>query len=290
MGYGKLGILVGFPVLLLFSLLVLSESSYAAHASITYSEPAIFEACEFQVFFPTKTTRKQAFTHGVETVIIQSVYDGESPFMRAECPSLAKFFPSPKEMIVQFRSILENYARISAIPNPQITIQETELGVEGTFAGVRKAGGFDIKIFGKVIIGNRSFLSLLVSEELKKFPSDKSIYFLNTVQAKSDIPKQRRRTVSELLTVHAARTLFPIFLCFLGIAAFKYGLQRFDLKFKLPLWLAFISLWILGTLISFIFGLEIAGKIVPGFSLLVFVIGLIVWVIGLLFGRRKKEV
>lgn len=147
---------------------------------IAYSEPATFEACEFRVFFPTRTTRKRAFSNGIESVMIQSVYDGEGPFMRAECLPLA----DPKETIAQFRTILENQARMAGIPNPEITIQKSKLGVVGTYGGVRKAGGFDIKIFGKLIIGNRSLLSLLASEELEKFPSDKTVYFLNTVEAK----------------------------------------------------------------------------------------------------------
>ena len=146
----------------------------------TYSEPTTFEACEFRVFFPTRTTRKRTFSNGTESVMIQSVYNGESPFMRAECLPLA----NPQETKAQFRNILENQARMAGILNPEITIQKSKLGVVGTYGGVRKAGGFDIKLFGKLIIGNRSLLSLSVSEELEKFPSDKAVYFLNTVEAR----------------------------------------------------------------------------------------------------------
>ena len=147
---------------------------------ITYSEPTTFSNCEFRVFFPTKTQRKTAFANGIESLIVQSVYDGQSPFMRAECLPLS----NPNETIAAFRSILENQARNAGIQNPEITIEKSKLGVVGTYAGVRKAGGFDVKFFGKLVIGNVSLLSLLISEEAAKFPSDKAVYFLNTVERK----------------------------------------------------------------------------------------------------------
>lgn len=149
-------------------------------SSITYSELTTFSNCEFRVFFPTKTQKKTAFANGIESLIVQSVYDGESPFMRAECLPLS----NPNETIAAFRSILENQARNAGLQNPEITIEKGKLGVIGTYAGVRKAGGFDIKFFGKLVIGNTSILSLLVSEEASKFPSDKVVYFLNTVEKK----------------------------------------------------------------------------------------------------------
>jgi len=147
---------------------------------ITYSEPLTFTGCEFRVFFPTKTQQKRAFANGIESLIVQGVYDGESPFMRAECLPLS----DPNETIAAFRTILENQARNAGVKNPEITIKKDKLGVIGTYAGVRKAGGFDIKVFGKLVIGNVSILSLLVSEEAARFPSDKAVYFLNTLERK----------------------------------------------------------------------------------------------------------
>jgi len=41
-----------------------------------------------------------------------------------------------------------------------------------------------LKIFGKLIIGNFSILSLVVSEELSQFPSKKAVFFMNTVTRK----------------------------------------------------------------------------------------------------------
>ena len=168
--------LIVFTVWLFFII----NSTADGGSPIAYSEPVTFKGCEFRVFFPTKTQHKRAFANEIESRIVQSVYDGESPFMRAECLPLS----DPNETIAAFRTILENQARNSGLQNPEITIENGELGVVGTYAGVRKAGGFDVKVFGKLVIGNASILSLLVSEEAARFPSDKAVYFLNTVERK----------------------------------------------------------------------------------------------------------
>lgn len=90
---------------------------------------------------------------------MQSVYDSESPFMRAECLPLSNL----SETITTFRPILENQSRIVGVQNPEIIIEKSNLGIISTYAGVRKAGGLDIKVFGKLVIGNVSILSLLIS-------------------------------------------------------------------------------------------------------------------------------
>jgi hypothetical protein len=170
-----------FSLILVMSWLFLTMSDTAIGGSpITYSEPTTFLYCEFRVFFPTKTQQKKAYFKDVESLIVQSVYDGESPFMSAECLPLE----NPRETISTFRTMLENQARNAGVHDPEITIEKTKLGVIGTYAGSRKAGGFDIKFFGKYIIGKYSILALLVREEASKFPSDKAVYFLNTVQRK----------------------------------------------------------------------------------------------------------
>lgn len=170
-------------MLLTFSaawLLILVGSIANAGPTITNAKPTTFPNCEFKVFFPTKTQQKTAYANGMESVIVQSVYDGEGPFMRAECLPLSE----PNETIAALRPMLENQARMSGIQNAEITIEKNKLGMIGTYAGERKAGGFDIKFFGKVVVGSRSLLSLLTSEEVEKFPSDKTIFFLNTVERK----------------------------------------------------------------------------------------------------------
>jgi len=57
-----------------------------------------------------------------------SVYDGKSPFLRAECFPL----PNKAETISTFKTVLENQAKLSGIAMPQITIEDSELGRVGT--------------------------------------------------------------------------------------------------------------------------------------------------------------
>lgn len=170
---------ISLTTFLTFLLLVIFGSA-VGDSPINYSESISFPGCEFQVHFPTKTQRKMAYANGNESLIVQSIYDSESPFMRAECIPLS----DPKQTIAAFRSVLENQGKMAGISNPEITIEKTSLGMVGTYSGHRKTGGFDIKLFGKLIIGRQSLLSLLTSEEATKFPSDKLIYFLNTVDVK----------------------------------------------------------------------------------------------------------
>lgn len=148
--------------------------------SMKNPESMSFNDCEYIVFFPVKTKRKISHIGKFESLMAQSVYDGKSPFLRAECLPLT----NRSETIASLKTILENQAKLSGIKLPEIIIEDGALGQIGTYSGVRKAGGFDIKIFGKLIIGNTSILSLLVSEELSKFPSDKVVFFLNTVKKK----------------------------------------------------------------------------------------------------------
>ena len=173
-GYMKKRILAA----ILFSWILSISGSAFGGPSIKYSEAITFPSCEFRVHFPVKTKRKLAYANGIKSIVVQSVYDGDSPFMRAECIPLE----DPQKTVSAFEMLLENHARASGIERPEITIEEDKLGVVGTYAGLKKAGGLDIKLYGKVIIGSRSLLSLLVTEGLVKFPSDKSLYFLNAVE------------------------------------------------------------------------------------------------------------
>lgn len=143
------------------------------------TEEVTFPGCEFVVRFPTKTQRKLALVGGVESLMVQSVYDENSPFLRAECLPLENAADTRRNL----RSVLANQAQQSGVPNPEITFQEDpRLGAIGTFSGVRKAGGFDIRFYGKTVVGQRSVLLLLTSELAQVFPSDKTVIFLNTIE------------------------------------------------------------------------------------------------------------
>jgi hypothetical protein len=149
---------------------------------ITYSEKVTFSSCEFIVHFPTKTKRKYTSIGGIESIIVQSVYDEESPYLRAEGVPLS--FAQRQELLSNFRDHLENQAHLSGIAIPEITIENTKLGIIGTYSGVRTIVGVNGKQFFKIIIGKNSMVSLLVLEPLIEFPSIKTLYFLNAVERK----------------------------------------------------------------------------------------------------------
>jgi hypothetical protein len=149
---------------------------------ITYSEKVTFSSCEFIVYFPAKTKRKYASIGGLESVMLQSVYDGKSPCLRAEGGPLSP--AQRQELLSNFRGRLENQAHVSGIAIPEITIENTKLGTIGTYSGVRTIAGVKNKQFLKIIVGNNSLVSLLVLEPLDEFPSIKTLYFLNAVEHK----------------------------------------------------------------------------------------------------------
>ncbi len=118
---------------------------------ITYSEKVTFSSCEFIVHFPTKTKRKYTSISGIESTIVQSVYDGKSPYLRAEGVPLS--FAQRQELLSNFRGHLENQAHLSGIAIPEITIENTKLGTIGTYSGVRTIAGVNNKQFFKIIVG-----------------------------------------------------------------------------------------------------------------------------------------
>jgi hypothetical protein len=149
---------------------------------ITYSEKVTFSSCEFIVYFPIKTKRKYTSIGGIESTIVQSAYDGESPYLRAEGVPLS--LAQRQELLSNFRGHLENQAYLSGIAIPEITIENTKLGTIGTYSGARTIAGVNNKQFLKIIVGNNSLVSLLVLEPLIEFPSIKTLYFLNAVEQK----------------------------------------------------------------------------------------------------------
>lgn len=138
--------------------------------------------CEFVVSFPSKTFRKRVFANGIESEMIQNVYEDASPFMRVECLPIAE----RSETVTHYRKIIEDQARQAGISSPEITIGEDKgsLGLVGTYSGFRQAGGHNLRVYGKFFLGRRSLLMLLLSEPAQGFPSDKAVLFLNGVSRK----------------------------------------------------------------------------------------------------------
>ena len=93
--------------------------------------------------------------------------------------------------------------------------------------------------------------------------------------------------LEKLLVVYAPRSLPSVIICFVGIAAIKYGFKRFGMVFKIQLWIVFLLLWIFGTLSGLLFCVTAFEKI-PAIALPIFFIGVLFWIVSLIFGSRKK--
>ena len=78
-------------------------------------------------------------------------------------------------------------------------------------------------------------------------------------------------------------SLSSIIICFVGIAAFKYGLKRFGKLLKIKLWLVFVVLWFFGFLTPLFFG-PAAFQYMSAFVLSIFVLGTLFWIASLIFG------
>lgn len=93
----------------------------------------------------------------------------------------------------------------------------------------------------------------------------------------------------ERLIIYAARSLPSIIICFIGIVAFKYGLQRFGILLRIQLWLVFVVLWIFGTLTGFMFDVATVQNI-STFAFPIFLIGIFFWLVSLIFGSKRKKI
>lgn len=91
----------------------------------------------------------------------------------------------------------------------------------------------------------------------------------------------------EILVIYAAGSLPSIIICFIGIMSFKYGFKRFGMMFKIKLWIVFLVLWFFGTLSGLLFGVTAVQKL-STIALLIFFIGVLFWIVSLIFGSRKK--
>ena len=104
-------------------------------------------------------------------------------------------------------------------------------------------------------------------------------------------------TLMELIldyTAHSFEALPAIVLCFIGIAAFKAGLQRFGILLRIKLWLVFIVLWLFGYVTPFFipqgrYQGEVAFKYMVAIGLAVFVLGVLFWIASCIFGVIRNH-
>lgn len=93
--------------------------------------------------------------------------------------------------------------------------------------------------------------------------------------------------ILEILATYGARSLPSVMLCFIGISAIKYGFRRFGVVIKTRLWIVILVLWLLGILSGLLFGVTAVQKL-PTIALPIFFIGVLFWIVSLIFGSRRK--
>lgn len=91
----------------------------------------------------------------------------------------------------------------------------------------------------------------------------------------------------EMLVIYAARSLPSVMICFIGIIAIKYAFNRFGMVFKIHLWAVFLVLWVFSVLSGLLFGLPAVQKL-PIIALPIFFVGVLFWIVSLIFSSRKK--
>lgn len=144
--------------------------------SITMTEPQ----SEFIVTFPHPVKKVNVTAAGFESVAYESKEPDANPYLRAE------FMNKTMTALIKsdFRTLLENQAKLSGLNLPQITESSDYLGKVGTYSGFKKVGDVTLRVYGKVVLGEYSSVNCMIVEELKVFPSEDSAEFLIGIERK----------------------------------------------------------------------------------------------------------
>ncbi len=139
---------------------------------------------EYSATFPCDISQREGGTDTMKGIIAESKYpenNNASPYLRFEYYSLDN---NRNACIANFKETLREYAKLSGLTNPEITIskEDNEFGKIGTFSGIKTIYKVECKLYGKVFIGSKSLLVIVILEPLSKFPSDKSTYFLSSIK------------------------------------------------------------------------------------------------------------
>ena len=132
-----------------------------------------FPDCEFCCNFPGNPEVKKAYV-GESIIIQKQFWASDYTLLKAECITN---IPSSDEEIVR---ILNNQARLSNIMTPAISVEKMGRVKIGVYSGNMNAAGHALKFHGRMIIGKRSTLHLIVIEELGRFPTKEAVNFLDS--------------------------------------------------------------------------------------------------------------
>jgi hypothetical protein len=161
---------------------IISPNYHTSTNTVSNSKEVTFDNCEFKVNFPTETKQKNVSQSGIEYIRIESVHEKLSPYLRAECIPLPE--NNIKKMAESLPQTMRDQAQQFGIENPEITTEKTASATIGQFSGIRKVGQIKVMCVGKIYVGNTSSLMLVATESESQYPSDKLLFFLNSVTAR----------------------------------------------------------------------------------------------------------
>ena len=92
----------------------------------------------------------------------------------------------------------------------------------------------------------------------------------------------------ERFIYYASRGIATAGAAWIGFAAFLAGLNGFGVNVKLPLWLLFVGLWVVATIVGFLGG-SWAAKMTSLIAASVLIIGVLFYLVSLAMGKNKGE-
>ncbi len=137
------------------------------------------DGSEFEVAFPKPYRKRLGYVQGIEILVFET-RDAISPHLRVEFTPLI----ATSAHIPDMRAMLESYSHLAGLVQPEITLAQDPLGRVGTYSGIKTAAGVEMRVYGKVTLGERSMVSCTVVEPLADFPSTDSTFFLGSVRRK----------------------------------------------------------------------------------------------------------
>ncbi|MBC2733030.1 MAG: hypothetical protein HF981_01610 [Desulfobacteraceae bacterium] len=134
--------------------------------------------CEFLCSVPHEVKRKTAYIGNVEYEMFESAHPDEvGSFIRVECLPIQNASISK----IDVKNTLQTHASNFGISQPEISLEESKMGLSGKYLGVKNIGDVPFRVWGKVIVGKKSIFTCLVCEPLEIFPSQDAVDFMSSI-------------------------------------------------------------------------------------------------------------
>ena len=135
---------------------------------------------EFSIEFPCPTTQRDTYFGSIKSLMVEGSDSQTNVLFRAEFIPVA----NPEYVRNNFKQMLEEYAHISNIAQPEITISQSPLGDKGTYSGIKHIDSHEIVYHGVAYVGEKSMICTLISEPLSGFPAESGVRFNLSIEKK----------------------------------------------------------------------------------------------------------